>query len=104
MIIATQRHPSPHQLQLQTQQCKFVSASQPAQPLSLSGTPASYTTQHYIPQPTRSPVTAANNEATSQPLLNTAAPLVSSFDPAQTIVDETQTVDSSQPATSSDII
>ena len=60
------------------------------QPPSLSGTPASYTTQHHIPQPTRVPVTAASNEATTQPLPTTAhAPLVSSFDITRMIAGET---------------
>ena len=52
--------------------------------------------------PTITPVTAANNEGTTQPPPNTA-PLVSSFSPAQTIVGDTPAVDS-QPATSSDIV
>ena len=80
-----------------------TSSYQPVnQPLSLSGTPASDTTQHYIPQPTREPVTAANNETTIQPLPDTV-PLVSSFNPAQTVVGETPAADS-QPTTSSDIV
>ena len=81
-----------------------TSSYQPVnQPLSLSGTPASDTTQHYIPQPTRGPVTAANNEATTQPLPDTV-PLVSSFNPAQTIVDGEAPAADSQPTTSSDIV
>ena len=63
------------------------------QPLSLSGTPASDTTEHHIPQPTRAPVTAANNEATTQPPPNTA-PLVASFAITQTIAGETPAADS----------
>ena len=73
--------------------------------LYVSGTPITYTVQlHNIPQiiPTRAPVTAANNEATTQPLPNTA-PLVSSFSQAQTVVGDTP-ADDSQPTASSDIV
>ena len=72
------------------------------QPLSLSGTPASYTTQHHIPQATSAPVTAASNEATIQPLPNTAT-LFSSFNLTQAIAGETPAADS-QRTTSSDIV
>ena len=81
------------------------SLNQPVnQPLYVSGTPAPYTTQPHIPQyiPARAPVTAATNEAITQPLPNTV-PLVSSFNPAQMVVGETPAADS-QPTTSGDIV
>ena len=81
-----------------------TSSYQPVnQPLYVLGTPASQ--RHNIPQyiPTRAPVlTAAYDEATTQPLPNTA-PLVSSFSQAQTVVGDTPAVDS-QPTASSDIV
>ena len=81
-----------------------ASSYQPVNQLPLSGPPASYTTQHHIPQPTRAPVTAANNEATTQsPPPPYTLPLVSSFDLTQTVVGDTPAADS-QPTTSSDIV
>ena len=80
-----------------------ASSYQPVNQLPLSATPASYTTQHHIPQPTSAPVTAVNNEATTEPPPPYTGPLVSSFDLTQTVVGDTPAVDS-QPATSSDIV